>query len=166
MDINNILGNYERIDSNWFGVVDSDPNVAIKLYAPNGWIDSFLKLTEKYSEETNIQKVKVIGGNSRNITRPVKKEKIEQPNPEKDKQYAREVLNFTIDNIIADWKGFELDGAEIPFNKENALKVFDLDKKGASELLFSIVYMAADVKNFSKTSQYLLDEEVNEDIKK
>lgn len=165
MDINNILGNYERIESNWFEVVENNPNVAIKLYAPTGWIDSFLKLTEKYSEETSYQKVKGIGGNSRNVARPQNKEKVE-PNPEKDKQYAREVLNFTIDNIIADWKGFELDGKELPFNKENALKVFDLDKKGASELLFSIVYIAADVKNFSKNSQYLLDNEVSEDIKK
>lgn len=164
MEINSILGNYEPIDENWLGLVEGDDNAMVKLRSANKWAEEYLKLVNKYENKSTVeQKMKTISGGNRMIRKKVQTEETKMT-PEQETAFNKDIRDFMIDNVIIDWKGIEENGVELPYNKENALKVFDLDNKGTIVLILNIMQAALKPENFTKASEYTLEDE--ETVKK
>ena len=72
--------------------------------------------------------------------------------PEK---YQSIAMAAFVETVLLDWKGVELDGEELPFTKENALKLFrelpdlfnDLFNQAKSTANFRAVELEEDTKN-------------------
>ena len=159
MEINSLLGHYEPIDENWLFLVEGDDNTAVRLRSASKWIDDYVKLVSKYDNGGVVeQKIKTVSGGNRTIRKPDKKTETKMT-PEQEAQFNKDVLDFMIGNIIIDWKGVEENGVTLPYNKENALKVFDLEKKGTMLLVFNIVNSALKPENFTVASQYIFEDE-------
>lgn len=164
MEINSILGNYEPIDENWFGLVEGDDKTAVKLRSANKWAEEYLKVINKYDNKGTVeQKIKTVSGGNRMIRKKVQTEETKMT-PEQETAFNKDIRDFMIDNVIADWRGIEENGVELPYNKENALKVFDLDNKGTIVLILNIMQSALKPENFTKASEYTLEDE--ETVKK
>lgn len=164
MEINTILGNYEPIDENWLGLVEGDDKTMIKLRSADKWLDEYVKITKKFTDlAISEQKIKTVTGNNR-VIRVNNKTTEEKITPEQEEKQFKELRDFLIDNVIIDWKGIEENEVEIPFTKENALKVFDLNNAGTKSLVLTILAAAAKRENFTKASEYKLEDE--ETVKK
>lgn len=164
MEINSILGNYEPIDENWLFLIEGDDKTMVKLRSANKWADEYVKLVSKYdSKNVAEQKVKTVSGGNRMIKRKNNSEEKEMT-PEQEAEYNKDIRDFMIDNVIIDWKGIEENGVSLPYNKENALKVFDLNKNGVIFLIVNIMKAALDPANFNKNSEYIVEDE--ETVKK
>lgn len=159
MEINSILGNYEPIEENWLGLIEGDENVMIKLRSASKWAEEYLKVVRKYENQDRIeQNIKTISGGNRVIRKIVSQEETKLT-PEQETQFNKDVRDFMIDNVIVDWKGIEENGIELPYNRQNALKVFDLEQKGTIVLIFNIMNAALKTDNFTKASEYIIENE-------
>lgn len=163
MELNNILGNFRKVDTNWFPIVP-EADVAIEVRSPKYWIDEYAKLMNKYNGDIKTKEVKAIrGGNRRVAINKPTETKIEN-SEELEKQLSEDTKKFLIDNVITNWKNIELNGEQVEYSKENAEKVFDLSRDGVSDLLTSLILVALDINNFTEANSYNPEDE--ESVKK
>lgn len=153
MELNNILGNFRKVDTNWFPIVP-EADVAIEVRSPKYWIDEYAKLMSKYNGNIKTKEVKAIGGGNRRVTINKPTETKIENSEELEKQLSEDTKKFLIDNVITNWKNIELNGEQVEYSKENAEKVFDLSKKGVSDLLTSLILVALDINNFTEANSY------------
>lgn len=163
MELNNILGNFRKVDTNWFPIVP-EADVAVELRSPKYWIDEYAKLMNKYNGDIKTKEVKAIRGGNRRVTINKPTETKIENSEELEKQLSEDTKKFLIDNVITNWKNIELDGEQVEYSKENAEKVFDLSKNGVSDLLTSLILVALDINNFTEANSYNPEDE--ESVKK
>ena len=164
MELNNILGNFRRVDTNWCPITP-DGEVAVELRSPKHWIEDYSKMVGKYSDGAVTKEIKTVGGSNRKITVNKPKQITEKVvDAEKDKAFTEDTKKFLINNVIVNWRNIEVDGQPVEFSKENAEKVFDLSRQGMTELITSIMVVSLDINNFSENSYY--NPEDDESIKK
>lgn len=163
MELNNILGNFRKVDTNWFPIVP-EADVAIEVRSPKHWIDEYAKLMNKYNGDIKTKEVKAIRGGNRRVTINKPTETKIENSEELEKQLSEDTKRFLIDNVITNWRNIELNGEQVEYSKENAEKVFDLSKKGVSDLLTSLILVALDINNFTEANSYNPEDE--ESVKK
>lgn len=163
MELNNILGNFRKVDTNWFPIAP-EGDVAVELRSPKHWIDEYSKLMIKYNGDIKTKEVKTIGGGNRRVAISKPTETKIETNKETEKQLIEDTKKFLIDNVISNWKNIELDGEKVEYSKENAERVFDLSRDGVSDLLTALIFTALDVNNFTEANYYNPEDE--ESVKK
>ena len=166
MEINSLLGHYVPIEENWLGLIEGDDKTMIKLRSASMWYDEYIKIMAKFDGDDKKDSFKTISGNRSIAKAKAKKEddsltKVEKEQKEKEQEakIVQEMRDFIIDYVIADWKGIEENGVALPFTRENALKLFDLNNPGTKNIVLRIMTAAADGSNFTKNAEYLIEDE-------